>query len=132
MTAVDWTTVQHFRREEFACACCGVEKMQEDFLHKLDDLRERMGFPFIVSSGYRCAEHNQGVSNTGPDGPHTTGRAVDLRLSGEQAFKVLTQCVLGGWMTGLGLHQRGPHALRFIHLDDLQAPDHPRPRVWTY
>ena len=132
MTAVDWSTVKHFRRDEFRCRCCGDERMQDDFVRKLDDLRERCGFPFIVSSGYRCAEHNQRVSSTGPAGPHTTGRAVDVLLHGQEAFRVLTQCVLGGWMTGIGLHQRGSHELRFVHLDDLTRPGHPRPTVWTY
>lgn len=106
--------------------------MQDDFVRKLDDLRERLGFPFVVTSGWRCPEHNQAVSSTGPAGPHTTGRAVDLQLSHDQVFRVLTQCVLGGWMTGIGLHQRGHPGLRFIHLDDLRAPAYPRPTVWTY
>jgi zinc D-Ala-D-Ala carboxypeptidase len=132
MTAVDWLTIKHFQRSEFICRCCGDEHMQDAFVRKLDDLRGRVGFPLVVSSGWRCPEHNQRVSTTGTTGPHTTGRAADLLLSGGQAFKVLTQCVLGGWMTGIGLHQRGPHALRFVHLDDLPAPDHPRPVVWTY
>lgn len=133
MTAVNWSEVRHFNQEEFRCRCgCGKEKMHPDFIWKLDDLRQRCGFPFVVSSGYRCAAHNQAVSSTGPDGPHTTGRAVDLKLHGVQVFQVLTQCVLGGWMTGIGLHQRGPAGLRFIHLDDLATLGHPRPRVWTY
>lgn len=126
----------HFELSEFACGCghCGSDgsEMQVEFLYQLDDLRERCGFPFIVTSGYRCPAHNSEVSTTGHDGPHTTGRAVDLRLSGENVFRLLTQVSLGGWMTGIGLMQRGPHEKRFIHLDDLTKPDHPRPRVWTY
>jgi hypothetical protein len=32
--------------------------------------------------------------------------------------------------TGIGLKQHGEG--RFIHLDDLHLPAHPRPIVWTY
>lgn len=124
---------KHFEIDEFTCTCgCGINGMRESFVDKLDDLRERCGFPFIVTSGYRCPEHNSRVSSTGSDGPHTTGRAVDLSVSGNDAFRLVAQCTLGGWMTGVGLKQHGAHASRFVHLDDLAQPGHPRPRVWTY
>jgi hypothetical protein len=31
--------------------------------------------------------------------------------------------------TGFGIQQKGPHAKRFIHLDDDSAPD--RPMIWS-
>jgi len=128
--------ILHFIPHEFRCRCgtCGSDgrEMQLDFVQKLDDLRERCGFPFIVTSGYRCPAHNLTVSTTGQDGPHTTGRAVDLALSGPNVHTLLRQVTLGGWMSGIGLKQHGPYTGRFIHLDDLEAPQHPRPRVWTY
>lgn len=126
-------TWKHFKPSEFDCRCgCGRNEMQPDFVETLDDLRERLGFPLVVTSGYRCPDHNERISTTGRDGPHTTGRAVDLAVSGERAFKLLRQCTLGGWMSGIGLKQHGAHETRFIHLDDLAPPGHPRPRVWTY
>ena len=73
-----WADIKHFDPSEFACHCgtCGSDghEMNIDFVAMLDDLRERCGFPFRVTSGYRCPAHNQQVSTTGPDGPHTTGR----------------------------------------------------------
>lgn len=133
MTAVNWSTIKHFQAAEFACRCCGREQMHDEFVRKLDDLRERVGFPLIVTSGYRCPEYNRLVSKTGLTGPHTTGRAVDLQLAGRSAFIVVGQVVLGGWMTGIGLLQQGQHSDRFLHLDDLNdAPGQPRPWIWTY
>lgn len=134
MSGVDWSTVVHFAPEEFECACgCGRNEMQPDFIRKLDDLRSRFDFPFVVTSGYRCPDHNAKVSTTGRDGPHTTGRAVDLSLFGRRAFLVIRQASLFGFMTGLGLNQRGQHEKRFVHLDDLEAGDgRYRPTVWTY
>lgn len=106
--------------------------MSLSFILTLDDLRTRLGFPLHISSGYRCPWHNDQVSTTGFNGPHTTGRAADVLISGEGAFRLVTQSSLGGWFTGIGINQKGPHDKRFIHLDDLTAPDHPRPRVWSY
>lgn len=128
-----WDQLVHFRREEFLCACCQSESMDEDFLLTLDDLRHRLKFPLIVTSGYRCPEHNNRVSSTGFNGPHTTGRAVDFAIFGRQAFSLLQQCTLGGWMSGIGLKQHGPHERRFIHLDNLESIDGRfRPTTWTY
>lgn len=131
-----WSDIQHFRPDEFACACgtCGSDGTEMDigFVHKLDQLRERTGFRFVINSGYRCSKWNEIVSTTGAHGPHTTGRAADIRLWGYQVHKVLQTAVLGGWMTGIGLHQKGPHGLRFLHLDDLAGGGTHRPAIWTY
>jgi len=136
MPQLEWSDIQHFSPAEFNCRCkvCvdSWRHMDMEFIYALDQLRERLKFPMIITSGYRCPAYNDVVSTTGPHGPHTTGRAADVAISGEKAFRLVQQCTLGGWMTGIGINQKGPHEKRFIHLDDLGAPDHPRPRVWTY
>lgn len=133
---ITWADIKHFEPDEFRCRCgtCGSDghEMNIDFVAMLDDLRERLGFALWITSGYRCPSHNQQVSTTGADGPHTTGRAADIALHGEQIFRLVTQASLGGWFTGIGLNQRGAYAKRFVHLDNLESPDHPRPRIWTY
>lgn len=122
-----------FTLDEFQCNCgCGRADMSHDFIDKLDELRERVGFPLVVTSGYRCPDHNDKVSSTGRSGPHTTGRAADIAIMGHKAHKVLQQASLGGWFTGIGLKQHGSHAARFMHLDDLEQPNSPRPNIWTY
>lgn len=133
----DWSAIEFFKPEEFACPCdmCvsnGTE-MNIEFVKVLDTLRGIVGVPFIVSSGYRCPDYNIEVSSTGRDGPHTTGRAVDILMNGPTVVRTMA-LVLSTWrhsISGIGLHQRGPHAGRFIHLDNLGAP-YPRPRIWTY
>ncbi len=129
----DWDKVRHFKPSEFACKCgaCGSngDEMDPHFITALDNLRERLGFPLIVTSGYRCPAYNQQVSTTGADGPHTTGRAVDFGISGARAHALVTETQLG--MTGIGINQKGPHEKRFIHLDNLKAP-RPRPNIWSY
>lgn len=124
--------MKYFKLEEFTCKCgCGQAKMNQRFLEKLDALREDFGAPLLVTSGYRCPEYNQRVSNTGPDGPHTTGHAADLAVRGPLAMELLEAALVRGGFTGVGLNQKG--TARFVHLDDLpNEPNRPRPTIWTY
>lgn len=123
---------KHFPNHELACSCCGANEMNEETLWKLEALRADCGFPLPLSSAYRCPKHNSEVSHTGKTGPHTTGHAIDLRVSGENAFSVVTLAREHGF-TGIGISQKGPHGSRYIHLDDLpNAPGQPRPWIWSY
>lgn len=120
----------HFSNAELACKCgCGMLPAQ-DFMEKIERLRVSVGFALPVSSAARCPEHNAKVSSSGRDGPHTTGRAIDLAVFGSKAHLVLSTAVRMGF-TGIGVQQKGGG--RFLHLDDLPAADrHPRPYVWSY
>lgn len=125
-------TPKHFKPYEFECSCgCGggMNEMDNGFLVRLDRLRALCGFPIILSSAYRCPEYNNEVSSTGLDGPHTTGKAVDILVSGHKAHKVLQIAAELGFQ-GIGVSQKGDHGSRFIHLDMLS--DDLRPWVWSY
>lgn len=120
---------EHFSDEELCCKHCGECHMDEDFLILLEEIRVACGFPLFVTSGYRCPEYNTFVSNTGPYGPHTTGRAVDIMISGKNAF-VLVSIALELGIRGVGVKQKGSFAGRFIHLDAMYSDV--RPRIWSY
>lgn len=121
----------HFTLKELQCRCgCGRMGMDQAFLERLEDLRIAYGKPMIINSGYRCPDYNDRISSTGRTGPHTLG-AVDVRISGAEAHRLLAMAMLIGF-TGIGVKQHGPGGGRFIHLDNLPAHNHPRPRVWTY
>lgn len=135
---------EHFSMEELTCQCgCGVMSMDNPFMQKLVKARKDCGFPFNVTSGYRCPEHNSKVSKTGKEGPHTTGQAVDIKTKGDEAHKIIDAAYMAGILNplgdddergGLGVKQHGTHSNRFLHLDDL-ADDQtagPRPWVWSY
>lgn len=86
----------------------------------------------FINSGYRCPAHNAKVSKTGESGPHTTGLAADIRISGKPAYELVAKAIELG-ATGIGLHQHGPRESRFVHLDTLaNSADYPRPVIWTY
>ena len=113
------------------CKHCGAFMTVPEFMDKLQALRTEYGKSMKITSGYRCSAHNAAVSSTGLTGPHTTGQAVDIACSGADAYKIVSIAITHGF-TGIGVSQKGPHGSRFIHLDTLTAPNHPRPNVWTY
>lgn len=123
--------MKYFHLNEFECRCgCGRAEMNPTFLAALDQLRERYGKPLVVTSGYRCSSYNSKVSSTGPTGPHTTGKAADLRVDRGDAYRLL-ELALDAGFTGIGVQQKG--AGRFLHLDMLlSGPGQPRPTVWSY
>lgn len=98
---------------------------------KLEELRIALNRPMIISSGYRCPAYNKKVSHTGLDGPHTTGKAFDVKISGESAFLLVKLALEFGW-TGVGVSQKDSMSSRFVHLDLLHYPAYPRPRIWSY
>jgi len=120
---------EHFTYDELACRCgCGRMEFSDSFLVRLEELRVAFGKPMIITSGYRCPEHNAKVSHTGKTGPHTIG-AVDVGIAGPDAY-MLVLLAMQLCFSGIGVSQRGK--VRFIHIDDLQAPEYPRPRIWSY
>lgn len=126
MSNLDWSRWSDFSESEFACSHCGEVHMDPEFMDKMQALRDRIG-RIVVSSGYRCPEYNQRISSTGANGPHTTGRAVDVLAGTRKAYHILEDALDLGF-TGIGISQR--EGSRFLHLDTLE--DSPRPNVWTY
>lgn len=123
---------KHFSKSELACKCCGAVNMNESFLERLETLREVFGKPMRVSSAYRCPAHNIKVSKTGPTGPHTTGRAIDIIVMGREVYSLLKKANVEGFV-GIGIKQKGPNETRFVHLDDLSdQKGRPRPWIWSY
>jgi len=124
------TRWDHFTKEEMTCKCgCGQMLMNDFFMWRLGLTRKFVDFPLIVTSAYRCPAHNHSVSSTGLNGPHTTGRAVDINIYGERALK-LVRTALDFGIKGVGIKQKGPLHERIIHLDDLDEPF--RPCIWSY
>ena len=125
-------TFENFTRGEFACACCDKSEMDLDFVAALQRIRTEFGAAMPITSGYRCALHNSNVSSTGLRGPHVTGKAADVAVMGEDAYRLLRIALADSAITGVGIAQRGAPASRFIHLDALEPGNYPRPTVWSY
>ncbi|MBF0153238.1 MAG: DUF882 domain-containing protein [Magnetococcales bacterium] len=123
----------HFTRAELQCHCgCGQMEMDSEFMAQLENLRQNLGHSLTITSGFRCPRHNAKVASTGFTGPHVTGKAVDIAISGAAAFHLVALAIHQGF-TGIGIKQHGSTGQRIIHLDILTETDsRPRPRIWTY
>jgi len=120
---------RNFTVEELTCRCgCGQMKMDPGFMAHLETLRLVFGEPMTVTSGYRCPAHNASVSSTGDGGPHTTGKAVDIQISGVAAAR-LARMAMNMNFRGIGLRQHGPVGQRIVHLDEILRPEQ---IIWTY
>lgn len=124
-----WEWAPFFTVKEFTCKGSGKCLMDADFMQRLYQLRDEYGKPMHVTSGYRSPEHNMEVSDTGAGGPHTTGKAVDISISGPDAYSLLALALKHGF-TGIGVKQAGPFTGRFLHIDTITTP--PRPNIWSY
>ena len=122
-------TLDYFTPEELQCSHCQKDGINLEFMEKVSALRKQLGFPFIVTSGYRCPEHPIEARKASV-GAHTTGRAIDIGVSGMSAYLMLQEALKAGFR-GIGVQQKGEG--RFIHLDDIEdSEERPRPWVWSY
>lgn len=75
---------------------------------RLQVVRDLLGRPIIINSGYRTAAHNEAVGGA-PGSKHLTGEAADIVVKGMSAREV--QAFLKNWSGGMG---RSAH---YTHLD---------------
>lgn len=125
---------RNFSYEELGCRgmqCGAVHEQGMDlkFMQKLQELRDVARRPLIVNSGYRCPAYNTLVSGTGMNGPHTTRKAVDIKIAGAEAHRILRLALIIGF-SGIGVKQKGPYDERFLHLDEVIEGT--RPWIWSY
>lgn len=133
----------YFSENELKCKCgCGQALIDDVFMWNLVDLRKAADFKFILSSAYRCPEHDAnihrqthpGYKNKNRFGPHTSD-AVDILIFGSRAWEIVRLAPSFG-MVGIGINQRGAFASRYIHLDGgliaKRDKTTARPWLWSY
>lgn len=76
MTSVDWSSLKHFRAEEFT----SPDSMSYQLLRLLDSARVYAGIPFVINSSFR----------SWPEGSsHAKGYAVDIATDHRSAYVVV-------------------------------------------
>ena len=126
---IDWSDYPNFTEAEMRCKCgCGRADMKPSFMMTLQRVRNALGRPMIVTSGFRCPDYDK---STGGAGIHSQGLAADIKVAGETVYHMLGTAYAMD-VRGIGLKQHGPWADRFMHLDTVNDLAHPRPRIWTY
>ncbi len=119
---------KYFKDSELACKHTGKNGMDVAFMKVIEDIREECGFPFFVSSAYRHPTHPVESVKSKP-GAHASGKAIDILVSMEQAYKLIEVAYKHG-IIRIGIAQKGPVGSRFIHLDMDESRS--RPRIWSY
>lgn len=117
---------KYFTEEELRCQETGELNMRPEFIAVLDELRERCGFPFIITSGYRSPKHS--IEAKKPvAGTHAMGIAVDIKANSQQKWKIMDKALQLG-ITRFGIHKH------FIHIDigDWDLDRFPPNVVWAY
>lgn len=115
------TLTKNFSLSEFACPCCGVRRMTATIqrnLRRLAEglqlLRDVLGKPVRITSGYRCPSRNRVVGGV-PNSQHVLGLAADVVVDGltptevAQAAAKIAVFRIGG----IGVY----HSDGFTHLD---------------
>ena len=108
---------EHFQANEFACKCCGYTILDTELVVLLEKLRNKVGKPLKITSGYRCPAHNAKVGGA-PLSRHVAGLAADVRWEGfnldiqtEQTKKMIRELATVSKLYGIGW------ASDFVHLD---------------
>ena len=71
---------KNFKVSEFACKHCGKNLIDQRVLNMAQELRDYLGVPVKVNSGYRCETHNKNVGGV-KNSKHVQGKAADLSCS---------------------------------------------------
>ena len=113
--------MRYFKLSDFNCQETGKNEMSEEFLDKLDELRHKCGFPFIITSGYRDPTHSI-EARKAKAGTHARGIASDIRINnGNEAYDIIKNAQSMGF-NGIGV------AKSFIHVDIRKG----MPVIWSY
>lgn len=124
----------HFKLSEFECKCkdkdCAGKqprlRISQTLLEALNRIREELGQPILITSGFRCRKHNAAIGGA-VNSRHMAGDAVDIRpASGtEEDLELLFEvCGRENAIVGLG---DGRHK-GFVHVDCRPGTR----KVWKY
>lgn len=112
---------RNFSNRELQCRCgCGLLPEQE-FMNRVQLLRDMINRPLTVNSAVRCGFHNRAIGGA-QNSLHLTGNAIDLRVSnGAEAYQIAELAFRLGF-TGIGISDT------FVHIDTRQTT----PAMWRY
>ena len=71
---------KNFKVSEFACKHRGKNEINQRVINMAQEIRDYLGVPVKINSGYRCEIHNKNVGGV-KGSKHTKGFAADLSCS---------------------------------------------------
>lgn len=111
---------KYFTKAELECPLTGECKMDEAFLHKLDEMRERYGSPVYVSSGFRSQMGNRKIGGH-PRSLHMKGQAIDIPMTDPYERWSLVYAAMS---VGLGVEVCDRH----VHVEYREGR---KPKLWS-
>jgi len=108
--------MSYFETSEFACPCCKKVAVSGWLIHQLNKVREALGKPMIITSGYRCKKHNGKVGGK-KNSAHLRGTAADIKCSSAHDRYLIVKYAYEVGFKRIGKYDD------FIHLDvDSELP----------
>lgn len=101
---------ENFGLWEFHCRCCQTVKIDKKLVDKLQALRDKVGVPLVITSGYRCPSHNKAEGGA-PNSYHVKGMAADVVVPEGSTGEELAQAAKELGFTGIGVYSS------FVHMD---------------
>lgn len=102
----------HFKVKEFHSRNdpADLVKVDERLIELLENIRNFVGKPVIINSGYRSAAYNATIKNAAKNSQHVQGKAADIRIVGVTPAKVaqIAECFLGS-SGGIGIYSTFTH-----------------------
>lgn len=130
MARLDWDKWPNFSKAEFDCKHTGKNRMDEDFMDILQQIRTVYGKPMIISSGYR--DHSHPIEERKKKaGEHSFGVAADILVHGTDAMDLIV-IAYGHGIRRIGISQKGAMDKRFIHLGYGDKLLHFPEALWSY
>lgn len=102
----------HFRVREFHSKHdpSDLVKVDERLLTLLENIRNHVGKPVHLNSGYRSPEYNATLKNASPRSQHCNGKAADIWVEGVTPKQIadIAECYLGS-SGGIGIYKTFTH-----------------------
>lgn len=102
----------HFRVREFHSKHdpSDLVKVDTRLLYLLENIRNYVGKPVHINSGYRSPEYNKTLKNASPRSQHCHGKAADIWVEGVTPKRIadIAECYLGS-SGGIGIYKTFTH-----------------------
>lgn len=99
---------KNFVDTEFMCPCCKKIKISYDLVDRLQIVRELIGVPITVTSGYRCKTQNKKV-NGYEKSLHMQGLAADIKVRQDKMQDLKDICKKVFYDKGVGIYPNHVH-----------------------
>lgn len=122
---MNWNDLKYFKQREFDSPDVpgSGANMTLAFVYKLEAIRDMVGEPLKINSGYRTAAHNKKVGGVATSA-HMKGVAVDIRVTSNELRAKIIRAAIKNNIGRIGIGRT------IVHLDS--STSLPTPRLWLY